>query len=235
MKTTSRSEANMITNWLIVDVASAPIPDAALYLEGSVKAPSNYKDEDKIAAYIAEKEAERLAMAATDIDLAQITGLGLYRPDGEVVSVLGTGGDELVLLRDLAGALRSRPTIVTYGGFNFDLPLVMRRARYLGVEFPALNLDRYKSPHLDLCDLLSDRNPQRRRPLGFYAKRLGWTDIEKPLSGADEAKVQQTGQWDALADSLRHDITATYRLACWLGLIQPHLVEASAEAIGAAF
>jgi hypothetical protein len=215
----------MITNWLILDIATAPIPDAALYLEGSVKPPANYKDADKIAAYVAEKEAERLAMAATDIDLARITGLGMARADGDVISVLGRDGDnEPALLLDLVAALRSRPTILTYGGFNFDLPLVMRRARYLGVDFPALNLDRYKSPHLDLCDLLSDRNPQRRRSLGFYAKRLGWTDLVKPLSGAEEAKVPQTGQWDELVASLRHDITATFRLACWLNLIQPRPV-----------
>lgn len=211
----------MLTNWLILDVASAPIPNAAEYVEGAIKAPSNYRDVDKIAEYIREKEAERVAMAATDIDLAVVTGASWRDDSGcEFMSAVESG--EAWIFKLLAQHLQNhRPTIITFGGFNFDLPLLMRRARYLGVGFPALSLDHYKSPHVDLCELLSDRNPQRRRPLSFYVKRLGWTDIVKPLSGAEEAQVPQTGRWDELAASLRHDVTATYRLACWLGLIQP--------------
>lgn len=212
----------MLTNWLILDVASAPIPDAASYVEGQVKAPANYKDADKIAEYVREKEAERVAMAATDIDLARVTGFGAVTENGGTLTATLAESGETLLMRDLAAELsKRRPTIVTFGGFAFDLPLLMRRARYLGVDFPSINLDRYKSPHIDLCELLSDRNPQRRRSLLFYAKRLGWTDISKPLSGAEEARVPETGQWDELAASLRHDVTATYRLACWLGVIQP--------------
>lgn len=213
----------MLTNWLILDVASAPIPDAALYLEGSVKAPSNYKDPEAIAAYVREKEAERLQMAATDMDLARVTAVA-WMADGDIEtsrSVDVNGNAEPAVLLDVVGLLRDRPTIITFGGFNFDLPLLMRRARYLGVDFQTINMDRYKSPHVDLCELLSDRNASRRRSLQFYAKRHGWTDLVKPLSGAEEAQVPTSGRWDELAASLRHDITATYRLAVWLGLIAP--------------
>lgn len=217
----------MTTPWIILDVATAPLLNAAEYLDGAIKAPSHYKDPDKITAYIAEKEAERLAMAATDLDLAQITGAAWLTGDdegeGDVSHILAGIPDtaEAVIIHDLAVMLSVRPTIITFGGFHFDLPLLMRRARYLGVDFPTINLDRYKSPHLDLCEILSDRNPQRRRSLQFYAKRLGWTDLVKPLSGAEEARVLETGRWEELAASLRHDVTATYRLACWLGVIQP--------------
>jgi hypothetical protein len=217
--------------YLILDIATAPLPDAETYLEGSVRAPSNYKDEAKIAEYIAEKQAERLQMAATDVDLARVTGV-CYR-DHQGYEGIGTPRAEDAeknTLATLAEHLTGSLTVITYGGFNFDLPLLMRRARYLGVDFPKLNLDRYRSPHLDLCELLSDRDFKRRRPLGFYVKRLGWTDLQKTLSGAEEARVPETGRWDDLAASLRHDVTATARLAAWMGLIelpQPTLVEAS--------
>lgn len=206
--------------YLILDLASAPLPDAERYLEGTVKAPANYKDESKIAAYIAEAQAERVASAALDIDLARITALGFaVSPDAIDVRVCRDEQDERLLIEDVAALLTPMPTIITFGGFHFDLPLVMRRAKYLGVRFPDINLDRYRSPHVDVLELLSDRNPQRRRSLGFYVKRMGWTDLTKILSGAEEAKVVESGRWDDLEASIRHDVTATLRLAQWLSVI----------------
>lgn len=212
---------------LILDLATAPLPDAARYLEGTVRAPANYKDPAKIADYIAEKEAERLAEAALDVDLARITALGfaLDGHDAIDVRVCRDERDEQLLIADVA-ALVANATIITFGGHNFDLPLVMRRARYLGVRFPVLNLDRWKSPHLDLCELLSDRNPSRRRSLGFYVKRMGWSDLTKILSGPEEAHVPVTGRWDDLEASIRHDVTATYRLAQWMGIVAREAVPA---------
>jgi hypothetical protein len=162
-------------------------------------------------------------MAATDVDLARITGIAVQFAHGEpLIETIADQDEERRALTALAeGVLANRSvSIITFGGFNFDLPLIMRRARYLGVDFPSLNLDRFKSPHIDLCELLSDRNPQRRRSLQFYVKRIGWTDLVKPLSGADEARVPETGRWAELVDSLRHDVTATYRVAQWCGAIK---------------
>jgi DNA polymerase elongation subunit (family B) len=206
---------------LIIDVASAPIPNAADYLDGTVKAPTNYGAE-AAAKYIAEKTADKIEMAATDIDLARLTGLALADCDGwRDIVLLKTEPDEHKGLTRLAGILnRYRPEIITYNGFSFDLPLLMRRAKYLGVEFPRLNLDRYRSNNRDLCEELCDRNPQRRRSLSFYCKRLGWTDLVKPLHGSEEAKVHDTGKWDELHASLTHDIEATYRLALWMGVVE---------------
>jgi hypothetical protein len=42
----------------------------------------------------------------------------------------------------------------------------------------------------------------------------------KPLSGAEEAQVHESGRWADLELSVRHDLTATKRLAEWLGVIQ---------------
>lgn len=220
------------TDWLCLDLSTAPILDAAHYLEGAVKAPSNYGP-DAAEKYIREKSAERLQMAATDVDLARITGVARISSADHLPMVdVDTGGDnEAAIIRAAIDAVRDTVSVITFGGFAFDLPILMRRARYLGLSCPTFNLDRYRSPHVDLCEVLSDRNPQRRRSLLFYAKRLGWDDIQKPLSGADEARVPETGQWDALAASLRHDVTATYRLARWLGLIRPLGIAAAEVAL----
>jgi len=224
----------MPANTLILDIATAPIADADNYLDGTVRAPSTYKDPEKIKAYIEEKTAERVAMAGVDVDLARITGFG-WTAKGEhsiVVELAKDEARECAILAELAAMWIDpyKTVLVTFGGLNFDLPLLMRRARYLGVKFPVLSLDRYRSVHIDLCELLSDRNPQRRRSLDFYTKRMGWTDLNpKPLSGAEEAQVPVTGRWDELAASIRRDVTATYRLACWLDVIAAPVPEWTAE------
>jgi DNA polymerase elongation subunit (family B) len=100
-------------------------------------------------------------------------------------------------------------------GFNsraFDWRVLMRRALYLSVKFPRINVDRYRSTHVDLFDVLSDKGTGTAHSLQFYVKRFGWTDLTKPLEGAAEAQVYQSGDWDNLALSLRHDVLAAYRL-----------------------
>lgn len=209
------------TNYLVIDVATAPLPDADQYLDVP-RPPSNWKDQAKIDAYVAEKTAERLASAALDLDLNRITGIGHTDHDRVHVMLCKHEDEERAVLRILAELCRDKwTTLVTFNGLSFDLPLVMRRARYLGVSFPALNVDRYRSPHVDLLALLSDRDPSRRRSLGFYARRLGWTDLVKPLDGAEEARVHETGDWAGLEASLRHDVEACRRLAVWLGVMEP--------------
>lgn len=221
----------MLKKWICLDVASAPIADAAAFLEGTIKAPSNYRDPVKIAEYVAEKEAERLAMAATDLDLARVTCFALHTSGTDDAyseltheRLMQNEREECDVITALAGRLDSwlhkGASIVTFGGHRFDLPLLMRRARYLGVEFPRIDLDRYRSTHIDLCELLSDRDAQRRRSLDFYVKRLGWSDLlPKPMDGAEEAQIFTHGRWDDLRRSVARDVEAVRRLAVWEGVL----------------
>lgn len=219
----------MSDQFLLLDVSSAPIADAVSYLE-PVSAPSNWKDEVKIAAYVAEKTAKELATLALDVDLAQVTGVAWWhtwddRPQTEVANQ-AYNMTEADLLKIVADRIRQTRRVITYGGINFDLPLLMRRARWLGVDFPRLSLkvdynDPVNSPNPDLCEILSDRKWDRRKPLKFYIKRHGWTDISKPLSGSEEARVLESGRWAELEASLHHDITAIHRLSQWLKIWTP--------------
>lgn len=213
-------------DWLVLDIATAPIPEARRYLDGTIKAPKHYKKPDVIADYIREETERQIAEAAVDIDLCRLTAVGLIRVtvSGDVlvestVHLSKTEALEKAVLTTVA-AMTEECSTVTYGGLRFDLPVLMRRAAYLGVDFPAINLDRYRSPHVDLCELMSFGDKQKTRPLGWYVKRLGWVDLEKPLSGEEEAKVHETGKWEALAASVTHDIVAIKRLAQWTGVMR---------------
>jgi hypothetical protein len=57
------------------------------------------------------------------------------------------------------------------------------------------------------------------KSLRFYTNRFGWLDLEKPLSGAEEAKVLETQDWDGLQRSIAHDVEALRRLATRIGIL----------------
>lgn len=219
----------MLTHWIILDLATAAIADAANYLTPAAdrKPPANYTKPDSIADWQAKDFASDLKRAALDLDLARITAFGCWddkaTPPTPIYTETVTDREsERNAVGRLAMSLRAAPerAIITYGGNRYDLPLLMRRARYLGVEFPALNLDRYRSPHIDLCELLSDRDASRRKSLDWYVRRMGWTDLQpKPMTGEEEARIFEHGDWSRLADSVRRDVEAIHRLAKWAGVL----------------
>lgn len=207
-----------MSNYLVLDIATAPLDDAGDYLTDPIEAPSNYKDEAKIAAYIANARQAKLDKAALDPDLCRISGVAFaWGPESPsvdpVVHVrLANDEDESDMLLELTDAIDPSTVLVGFNSRSFDWRVLMRRALYLGVKFPRINVDRYRSTHVDLFDVLSDKGTGTAHSLQFYVKRFGWTDLSKPLEGAAEAQVFQTGDWDNLALSLSHDVLASYRL-----------------------
>lgn len=207
----------MPKNFLVLDIATAPIPDAAQFINDAIQAPANYKDQAKIDAYIAEKRQEQADRAGLDLDLCRISGVGMQFGDAPEIMLCKTESDEAAALKQV-GKLIQGQTLIGFNSLKFDWPILMRRARYLGVSFPKINLDRYRSEHLDLFNILTNSGALPGHSLKFYAARLGWLDLEKPSDGAMEARVFETGKWDELEQSIRHDVIATARLAQWLGV-----------------
>lgn len=146
-------------DYLIIDIETAGIPNAADFLPlEDIQADGRLKDPVKIADDIAAKQRALVESAALDLDLARVVTIGFTDnvcTSAAFVTTCQSEGDERKALSGLAAVIETRPTIVTFNGHKYDLPLLMRRARYLGVTFPAINLDRYKSPHIDLYDVLT--------------------------------------------------------------------------------
>ena len=208
---------------LILDVEAVAINDVATYLE-PVSAPSHYKDEAKIAEYIAAKKAELTEKAALDIDLARIVCIG-YHMDGLSPSQTLT---EAVIIKD---ELQEREVLgrfwqtfwpvyvpgstvaVTFNGLSYDMPLLLRRSLYLGVTAPKLQLDRYK--HVDVVDLLailSNDGRQKMHSQRFYAQRFG-IQVDDELTGADIGAAVAAGDWAAVEKHCAADVATTKALA----------------------
>jgi hypothetical protein len=205
-------------SFLILDLATTGLDGAEQYFDDDVlSAPSNYKDPQKIADYVAAKRAERADKLALDLDCCRIIGIGSAEWDRDDVRVdlCQTEDQERLALLWLVRQLEGRQ-LLTYNGLKFDLPVLLRRCLYLGVPVPSITIDKYRTRDVDLWDKLTFHGVVAGHSLSFYCKRLGWTDLQKPLSGSDEARVPQTGQWDELAASVRHDVEALRRLARWM-------------------
>jgi len=198
----------------IFDLETVPIDGAERYL----KAPKNYRDPEKIAAYLEEKAT----MLALDIDLCRIVAIGYQSPQDDVPTVFTVPDEEVEAeaLTRFWKQIGDRPLL----GFNcvqFDVPLAMRRSMYLGVPYPPIYVSRFKHPRIqDLMQVLSFDGLQKYHGLKFYGKRFG-IDVPDPIDGADIGQLVKDGKWEDVAAHCRADVKLTLALARRIGLLPP--------------
>jgi len=208
-------------SYLVFDVESVAIASAAEFIEPAT-APSNYKDEAKIAAYIEEANREAVAKAALDVDLARIVAIGWSAgPETPVVMTAADEHEEYDALETFwAFCITPRPTLIGFNCIGFDLPLLLRRSLYLGVKAPALQIGKYRHDGIiDLMLSLSFDGAQRYRSLGFYKRRFALDVPDDPHTGADIAGLVAAGDWDAVASHSRADVKTTVALARRMGVL----------------
>lgn len=206
-------------DYAICDIETAAIDDAAQYIE-PVEAPANYKKPEAIAEYIANATAKAVDRCGLDPDLCRIVALGWMFP-GEPspqVRVCRTDTEERDTLeyfwRDVKGA-----TLVTFNGLKFDLPVLMRRSLYLGIPYPMLSLDRYRTTHIDLFNKLTFNGTIQGHSLKFYLSRFNIANDDL-TSGKDIAALVKAGEWGAVVDHCTSDVLGTYQLAQRIGALK---------------
>jgi predicted PolB exonuclease-like 3'-5' exonuclease len=97
------------------------------------------------------------------------------------LGVVGEHGGEGQMLADFARWLdASRPTVITWNGRGFDMPVITSRALKHGIPMPWWFTDRntryrYSSEgHFDLMDFLADFGAAKSARLDAYAKLVGF-------------------------------------------------------------
>ena len=205
---------------IILDLETFSLDDAANFIE-EPSAPSNWKDEAKIAQYIQDATAKAISRCALDPDLCRIVCLGWqYDGGAEVLMVAKTEADEKEALDTFWDRLRSTDIIIGFNVLGFDLPVLIRRSQYLGIDTPAVNVDRYRTPHIDLMERLSFNGKLKYRGLDFYCRRFG-IHVDDPSTGKDIDAMVKAGDWSGVAQHCHADITKTRLLAERLGVIEP--------------
>lgn len=210
----------MSPNYTVFDIETVASPNAAVLLD-PVKAPSNYKDPVKIAAYVADEFEQRVKKAGLEADLCEVCCIGYQRADDLAPTVVTRREmSEADLLARLWRAIGDSPTI-GYNSLGFDLPVLIRRSQLLDVRYPRITLDRYRTEHIDLSEELSFRGKLPYRSLGFYARLFRVPCTPDLVNGSDIAGLVAAGEWDAVAHHCRCDVEETAALARRLGYLDP--------------
>jgi hypothetical protein len=219
---------------LILDLETAPLPNAADYLD-PVKPAANLKDPEKIKADIEEKARKQREDCGLDWNLNRIVCAGFLDGADSRAIVLTAEDEEAerAILQNVAAYLSPmRHTLIGFCIRRFDVPTLLARARYLHVKLPWISLKRWDNPHVtDLYDVLTfDVQPctsVMKRSLPSFCRRFG-IEVEDAHTGADVAALVEAGDWDGVAAHCRADLQRTALLAARLGYIpQPSIAEAS--------
>ncbi len=211
----------------IIDIETCGLSEAKDFAE-PVSAPANYKDPEKIAAYIADEQTKQVAKAGLDLDLCRIVAVGLQEDGREDVDVYTAEDEkaEAALLTKLWFRLLrvQHPVLIGFNHVAFDLPVLMRRSLYLDVAYPRLSLDKFRTPHIDLMQHLTWNGLVRARSLKFYAKRFG-LPFDDAVSGADIQALVCSGEWEKVISHVTSDVRLTAALARRIGIL-PQVTEA---------
>ena len=227
--------------WMVFDIETIPMPGCADYLPDDIEAPANYKDPAKIAAYKDEKRQEQIARAGLDLDLCEICAIGIAFPAGVAYAQTRATHSEADMLRGFWQFVRTLQkdggNLVGFNCVSFDLPILLRRSLYLGIDTPAIALDKYRHEGvIDVLDVLTFNGRQKMRLLRFYAKRFGISHDDS-VNGDQIAALAAAGEWGKVEAHCRADVQTTTTLAARVGLIyqsQPEEVAAVLDAFGVA-
>jgi predicted PolB exonuclease-like 3'-5' exonuclease len=128
---------------------------------------------------------------------------------------IGEGKDEGGMLADFAEFMaKYEPTLVSWNGRGFDLPVLMLRSLRHGISAPWY----YRKPgyryrystdrHIDLCDVLADHGATRMTSLHGAARLIGLPGKDG-VDGSQVEALYRTGQMDALRGYCLSDVAQT--------------------------
>ena len=173
-----------------------------------------------------------LADAGLEADLCEVVAIGFMQAEYSTGAAVYTRADmsESALLTWLweAVTMPSDRSILGFNTLSFDLPVLIRRSQLLGIAYPDLNLDRYRTPHVDLLQKLTFNGALAMRSLNFYAKRFG-IPCHDMTTGKDIAALVAANDWATVTAHCRDDVEVTGALARRLGFL-PQLAAESAVA-----
>lgn len=210
----------MSTNTICFDIETGPL--SAEYLDlitPEFSAPGNYKDEDKIAANIAEQKARWTDRAALSPLTGKVLCIGILHSEGSF-HVIDGSGCESALLREFAEYVSANEG-KHFVGFNiksFDVPFLIKRCWRLGASpflRPGANL-RYLDNWTDLRDIWQMGDKQAEGSLDAIAKFFGIG--AKTGSGKDFAALWESDR-EAATAYLQNDLKLTHAVGQRMGVI----------------
>src|SRR5690606_35859770 len=147
------------------------------------------------------------------------------------IGIIGEDKDEAGVLADFARFLdRHRPTLVTFNGRGFDLPVIAARCMKHGQQLNYYYRDRdvrYRfstEGHLDLLDFLSDFGASKRSRLDVWAKVAGMPG-KVGVDGKDVGPLVHAGRVQEVKDYCLCDVVQTTAVFLRTQLVRGELTQ----------
>lgn len=186
---------------IIFDIETEPKEELIEFVQGNIKAPANYKDEKKIAEYIAEKKLDVNKKMATDTDYARVKFVGVKELGEEA---------EIMSIKQFMDLLQSDVsyTLVSFNGKQFDVPIIIKEGIRLGIKIESNLFNCMKrfdnTWHIDMMEVLSFGQRDNVKSLDNYA-RIYLGKEKKPIDFA-------TCSDDELKEHCKEDLSLTEEL-----------------------
>lgn len=232
-------------NVFVFDIETIPDVEGGRRLHGL----EGLSDEDVAKAMFHMRQQE----AGTDflrLHLQRVVAISAVFRSGDNLKVWSLGeadSDEKELVqRFFDGIERFTPTLVSWNGGGFDLPVLHYRALKHGIQAPRYwdtgdddrdfkwnnYISRYHARHTDLMDVLAGYQPRANAPLDEIATLLGFPG-KMGMSGAKVWENYLAGEIDGIRNYCETDVLNTYlvylRFELMRGRLMPEGYQAECE------
>jgi len=175
--------------------------------------------------------------------LQRIAAISVVLRSGERCKVWSLGNpdspEQELIQRFFDGLTRYTPTLVSWNGGGFDLPVLHYRALLHGISIPRYwdtgdednsfrwnnYLNRFHWRHIDLMDVLSGYQPRAAAPLTEIATLLGLPG-KMGMHGAKVWDSFQAGDMDTIRNYCETDVLNTYLIYLRFELMRGKLQQA---------
>ena len=207
---------------LVFDIETIPDVESGRRLLGL----DNEPDDVVLEAMLAQAK-EATGTTFVKYHLHKIVAISAVLRLGDQVKVWSLGTEQSseaeLIQRFFAGIDKYLPTLVSWNGTGFDLPVLHYRALYHGIpaarywdtgeqdnSFKYNNyLNRYHMRHLDLMDTLAAYQPKAYARLDDIAKMLGFPG-KMGIDGSEVLAYYQRGELKTIRDYCDTDVLNTY-------------------------
>ena len=209
-------------NCLIFDIETVPDTELGAQLLGLEGLPDadiaeamyTLRLQDTGSDFLALYQHRVVAISAVLRRADRVTVWSLGEPDSSEAELVS---------RFFEGVERYRPTLVSWNGSGFDLPVLHYRALKHSVQAPVYwetgdndrefkwnnYMNRYHQRHTDVMDMLSGYQARARAPLDAMATMLGFPG-KMGMSGAKVWESFQAGDIDGIRNYCETDVLNTY-------------------------
>ncbi|MBT8421694.1 MAG: 3'-5' exonuclease [Gammaproteobacteria bacterium] len=211
-----------VNNCLIFDIETVPDTELGAQELGLTKIP-----DDSIAQAMFFHQAQKSGSEFLPLHQHRVVAISVVLRNGEDFKVLSLGepdSDEAELVRlFFDGVAHYQPTLVSWNGSGFDLPVLHYRALKHGVRAPAYwdvgehnrearfnnYLGRFHWRHIDVMDVLAGYQARAKARLDVIATMLGFPG-KMGMSGAHVWDAFRAGEIDAIRNYCETDVLNTY-------------------------